>query len=56
MGDVGPITNPNDFRWTNNRDRSYVMIGHGGVNSYHPDAPPGEKPAGGNGGEHQLRR
>lgn len=50
MGDVGPITNPNDFRWTNNRDRSYVMIGHGGVNSYHPDALPARNLPVGTGG------
>lgn len=40
MGEVGPFTNVDDFRWTNNRDRSYVMIGHGGVGSFHPDALP----------------
>ncbi len=52
LGDAGPA-NPTDWRWTNNRDRSYVMIGHGGVNSFHPDAMPNRNillPAGGNTG------
>ncbi len=39
LGDAGP-GNPTDWRWTNNRDRSWVQIGHGGVNSFHPDSLP----------------
>jgi len=39
LGDAGPV-NPTDGRWTNNRDRSYVMIGHGGSGAFHPSALP----------------
>jgi len=39
LGDAGP-GNPTDWRWTNNRDRSFVMIGHGGSGSFHPNALP----------------
>lgn len=50
MGDVGPVASVNDFRWSNNRDRSYVMIGHGGANSFHPDALPARSLPVGSGG------
>jgi len=39
LGDIGP-GNPTEWRWTNNRDRSYVQIGHGGVNAFHNDSMP----------------
>ncbi|MBU6179408.1 MAG: filamentous hemagglutinin N-terminal domain-containing protein, partial [Verrucomicrobia bacterium] len=40
LGAVGVATNVTDGRWTNNRDRSYVMIGHGGSSSFHNSALP----------------
>lgn len=39
LGDAGPA-NPADGRWTNNRNRSYALIGHGGVQAFHPSALP----------------
>jgi len=36
----GPDGNVDEWRWRNNRDRSYVQIGHGGSSSFHPDALP----------------
>ncbi len=39
LGDAGPI-NPTEGRWTNNRNRSYAMIGHGGVQAFHASALP----------------
>lgn len=40
LGDAGSTTNVTDGTWTSNRDRSYVMIGHGGSNSFHNSALP----------------
>jgi filamentous hemagglutinin family protein len=35
LGDAGPTNSSTDWRWTNNRDNSYVMIGHGGTGSFY---------------------
>jgi filamentous hemagglutinin family protein len=40
LGAAGPASNVTEGRWFNNRDRSYVMIGHGGSSSFHNSALP----------------
>lgn len=39
LGDAGPV-NPTEGRWTNNRNRSFAMIGHGGFSANHNSALP----------------